>query len=140
MVSSPSSLLLSSSSFLTLFSHLRDAGKLSSSCVVTNSSKEVTDIVRRKYPILDMIPNWVTRDMYDKAKPAPDGYTKVCLSLSFMFLISSCLSSLLVLRFHAFIFPAYTFSFFFFSYLSFLLLFVFFYSLILFTCFCRQLS
>jgi len=55
---------------------LRDAGKLSSTCVVTNSPKEVTDLVRRINPILNLIPNWITREMYDKAKPAPDAYAK----------------------------------------------------------------
>eukprot|EP00026_Physarum_polycephalum_P008652 Phypoly_transcript_08746.p1 GENE.Phypoly_transcript_08746~~Phypoly_transcript_08746.p1 ORF type:complete len:254 (+),score=45.72 Phypoly_transcript_08746:50-763(+) len=55
---------------------LRDAGKLDVSCVVTNSPKEVTELVRKINPILDMIPHWITREMYEKAKPEPDAYLK----------------------------------------------------------------
>jgi beta-phosphoglucomutase len=45
-------------------------------CVVTNSTKEHVDIVRKRIPILDSIPLWVTREDYRDAKPSPEGYLK----------------------------------------------------------------
>ena len=46
------------------------------SCVVTNSLKEHIDPICQKNPLLKNIPYWVTREDYEKAKPAPDGYLK----------------------------------------------------------------
>ncbi|MDN3505867.1 MAG: HAD family phosphatase [Simkaniaceae bacterium] len=46
------------------------------SCVVTNSPKEQVDVIRKALPILEGIPNWVTREVYERPKPAPDGYLK----------------------------------------------------------------
>jgi HAD superfamily hydrolase (TIGR01509 family) len=42
--------------------------------VVTNSTREQTARVRRRQPVLDSVPVWVTREDYAAAKPAPDGY------------------------------------------------------------------
>lgn len=50
--------------------------KSKKSCVVTNSLKEQIDLIRKKIPLLENIPYWVTREDYDQAKPAPDGYLK----------------------------------------------------------------
>lgn len=44
------------------------------SCVVTNSSKPMTDMIRAKQPILKKIPNWVTREAYAFSKPHPESY------------------------------------------------------------------
>jgi len=46
------------------------------SCVVTNSPKGQVDAICNALPILKKIPNWVTREDYPLAKPAPDGYLK----------------------------------------------------------------
>jgi HAD superfamily hydrolase (TIGR01509 family) len=43
-------------------------------CVVTNSCRAHVDIVKRSHPVLQRIPLWITREDYDKPKPAPDGY------------------------------------------------------------------
>lgn len=45
-------------------------------CVVTNSTKEQTDQIRSLLPELNQIPHWITREQYERAKPAPDGYLK----------------------------------------------------------------
>lgn len=45
-----------------------------SRCVVTHSSDEQVNIIRRKNPILDTIPFWFTRNCYSKAKPDPECY------------------------------------------------------------------
>lgn len=45
-------------------------------CVVTNSSIKQVDFIRQQIPLLDSIPYWLTREMYDKPKPFPDGYLK----------------------------------------------------------------
>lgn len=42
--------------------------------VVTNTSLEATEVLRRAHPVLDRIPNWVTRGDYAVPKPAPDAY------------------------------------------------------------------
>jgi len=44
------------------------------SCVVTNSFLSQTLAVRKKIPALERIPNWITREDYVGAKPAPDPY------------------------------------------------------------------
>lgn len=45
-------------------------------CVVTHSPDELVAIVRRKHPILDTIPHWITREHYSKPKPDPECYLK----------------------------------------------------------------
>lgn len=42
--------------------------------VVTHSQRVQIDALRRQHPILDSVPLWLTREDYDGAKPAPDGY------------------------------------------------------------------
>ncbi len=44
------------------------------SCVVTNSLKKDTDCIRKKLPLLNKIPLWITREDYSSPKPSPDGY------------------------------------------------------------------
>jgi putative hydrolase of the HAD superfamily len=46
------------------------------SCVVTNSLSNDTDIIRSFLPTLNEIPLWITKDLYAKGKPHPDGYLK----------------------------------------------------------------
>lgn len=54
---------------------LRELKKLNvKSCVVTNSSKPMTDMLRAKQPILNNIDHWITRENYTFSKPNPDGY------------------------------------------------------------------
>ncbi len=43
-------------------------------CVVTHSPQEQVDYIRSMIPVLDLIPHWVTREHYQRPKPAPDGY------------------------------------------------------------------
>ena len=43
-------------------------------CVVTNSFKIMTDLIRVKQPCLNTIPHWLTREDYLLPKPYPDGY------------------------------------------------------------------
>ena len=45
-------------------------------CVVTNSPLELTEAIKKQYPILQSIPYWVTREQYDQPKPKPDSYLK----------------------------------------------------------------
>lgn len=49
--------------------------------VVTNSLKDSVDLVRKSFPILNTIPHWITREMYSRPKPYPDGYEKVLQNL-----------------------------------------------------------
>jgi beta-phosphoglucomutase len=44
--------------------------------VVTHSPSELTDAIKKHHPVLQAIPHWVTREDYDKPKPAPDSYLK----------------------------------------------------------------
>ncbi len=44
--------------------------------VVTNSFLPQMIAIRSKHSILETIPHWVTREDYDKPKPAPDGYLR----------------------------------------------------------------
>lgn len=44
------------------------------SCVVTNSYKNTTDVIRKKNKILNFIDFWVTREDYNLAKPNPESY------------------------------------------------------------------
>lgn len=43
-------------------------------CVVTNSPREETALIRQALPQLDIIPSWVTREQYKRPKPCPDAY------------------------------------------------------------------
>lgn len=45
-------------------------------CVVTHSPHELISVVRRKNPVLDTIPYWVTREDYAHPKPNPECYVK----------------------------------------------------------------
>lgn len=45
-------------------------------CVVTHSLLEHTLLIRKKMPILDSIPKWVTREDYAKPKPDPECYNR----------------------------------------------------------------
>jgi|GEM_PF-269732 beta-phosphoglucomutase len=44
--------------------------------VVTNSTREQTEKIREKIPVLNKIPHWITREDYQNPKPAPDAYLK----------------------------------------------------------------
>ena len=44
------------------------------SCVVTNSSKEQTDLIKSRSSALQKITHWVTREDYSEPKPHPDSY------------------------------------------------------------------
>ena len=44
--------------------------------VVTNSSKEMTDMIKAKAKTLQTIEHFITRDDYEKPKPSPEGYLK----------------------------------------------------------------
>ena len=44
--------------------------------VVTNSTRTQTDLIRKKIPILNDIPHWITREDYQNPKPSPDAYLK----------------------------------------------------------------
>lgn len=43
-------------------------------CVVTHSGQELVSSIRKKNPILDTIPHWITREHYSHAKPNPECY------------------------------------------------------------------
>ncbi len=43
-------------------------------CVVTNSFREQIEVIRAHSPVLQTIPHWITRESYERPKPAPDGY------------------------------------------------------------------
>lgn len=43
-------------------------------CIVTNSTKEETDLIRQFLPQLNVIPFWITREQYERPKPDPDAY------------------------------------------------------------------
>lgn len=45
-------------------------------CVVTNSGRELTQIIRARLPILNTIPYWVTREEYHNPKPDPECYLR----------------------------------------------------------------
>lgn len=50
--------------------------------VVTNSPKEQIDLIKHQLPLLQTIPNWITREDYKNAKPEPDGYLKALAKLA----------------------------------------------------------
>lgn len=45
-------------------------------CVVTNSTKEQVEMIKGTLPLLESVPVWITREDYERPKPAPDGYLK----------------------------------------------------------------
>lgn len=45
-------------------------------CVVTHSPNEIIHVVRKKNPILNTIPHWITREHYSHPKPNPECYLK----------------------------------------------------------------
>ena len=63
--------------FLTL---LQEAG--AACCVVTHSPLELVTIIRKKHPILDTIPFWMTRENYRQPKPDPECYLKAIQTYS----------------------------------------------------------
>jgi beta-phosphoglucomutase len=45
-------------------------------CVVTHSPDDLVGLVRKQNPILNTIPNWITREQYSQPKPHPECYQK----------------------------------------------------------------
>jgi len=45
-------------------------------CVVTHSPSDLVSIIRKQNPILDSIPNWITREHYTHPKPNSECYIK----------------------------------------------------------------
>ncbi len=43
-------------------------------CVVTHSTRDPVDILRRQHAILNSIPHWIMREHYTHPKPHPEGY------------------------------------------------------------------
>jgi HAD superfamily hydrolase (TIGR01509 family) len=43
-------------------------------CVVTNSTRVQVDLVKKKIPVLNTIPVWITRENYREPKPDPECY------------------------------------------------------------------
>lgn len=57
-----------------LLTLLNDAGV--KRCVVTHSPSELVELIRKQHPILNTIPNWITRRDYSAPKPSPECYLK----------------------------------------------------------------
>jgi beta-phosphoglucomutase len=57
-----------------LLNALKNKG--SKRCVVTHSPSEQIALIRKQHPVLDSIPNWITREHYVQPKPAPECYQK----------------------------------------------------------------
>lgn len=51
-------------------------------CVVTHSTKHQIDVLRRKNPLLDSIPVWITREQYSEPKPNSECYEKAIAMLA----------------------------------------------------------
>lgn len=51
-------------------------------CVVTHSADELVQVIRKQNPLLDTIPNWITRHDYAQAKPNPECYLKAIKKLA----------------------------------------------------------
>lgn len=51
-------------------------------CVVTHSSSSLVNIVRSKNPLLNTIPNWITREDYKIPKPDSECYLKAINTLA----------------------------------------------------------
>jgi HAD superfamily hydrolase (TIGR01509 family) len=45
-------------------------------CVVTHSPREQTLLIKKRLPLLDSIPHWITREDYEKPKPDPECYLR----------------------------------------------------------------
>lgn len=45
-------------------------------CVVTHSGFEQIQLIRSQIPLLQTIPNWITREDYEKPKPNPECYLR----------------------------------------------------------------
>ncbi len=45
-------------------------------CVVTNSTKIQTDLIKHTLPPLKTIPHWITREDFLESKPSPEGYLR----------------------------------------------------------------
>lgn len=45
-------------------------------CVVTHSADDLVSAIRRQIPVLDTIPDWITRHDYTHPKPHPECYLK----------------------------------------------------------------
>lgn len=45
-------------------------------CVVTHSPDDLVAMIRKQNPILNSIPNWITREQYSEPKPHPECYQK----------------------------------------------------------------
>ncbi len=45
-------------------------------CVVTHSPDDLVGLIRKKHPILNTIPHWVTREQYSQPKPNSECYIK----------------------------------------------------------------
>lgn len=43
-------------------------------CVVTHSPSDHLNVIKKQHPILQTIPNWVTRENYSEPKPNPECY------------------------------------------------------------------
>lgn len=46
------------------------------SCVVTNSPRNQVEFIRAKEPLLQLLPNWITREDYKEPKPNSECYLK----------------------------------------------------------------
>ncbi len=51
-------------------------------CVVTHSSRAQIDMIRANQPILNSIPNWITREDYSEPKPSSECYLKAIEKLA----------------------------------------------------------
>ena len=45
-------------------------------CVVTLAGRDQTLLISSQIPVLKTLPHWVTREEYERPKPAPDGYLR----------------------------------------------------------------
>eukprot|EP00742_Colponemidia_sp_Colp-10_P004026 GILJ01004294.1.p1 GENE.GILJ01004294.1~~GILJ01004294.1.p1 ORF type:complete len:254 (-),score=16.49 GILJ01004294.1:177-893(-) len=52
-------------------------------CVATHSPLVQVAAIRRQHPVLNTIPLWITREDYDRAKPAPDCYLHALKKLNY---------------------------------------------------------
>lgn len=50
-------------------------------CVVTHSSEEQVELIRKQHPILNSIPTWFTREHYQNPKPSSECYLKAIATL-----------------------------------------------------------
>lgn len=50
-------------------------------CVVTHSAAEQVNLIREQIPVLNTIPNWITRADYSEPKPSPECYRQAIAKL-----------------------------------------------------------